>query len=131
MKYAMTRDWQIFEVAKDLGRYGTTKAVLVIDPNGNVIDLREQNNILKEADNLEELCDEFLLVGKDGSRCFVVPTGVSDKYFYSYDEGDDTYNFSTKYYELEEGEVFKGMIWTDKGLIYVIEKHKGGKWKLL
>ena len=60
MKYIRTKDGHIFEVEKDLGRYGISKAVIICDFDGNFIDVEKQNMILKQADTIEELCDEIV-----------------------------------------------------------------------
>lgn len=66
MSYVRTKDGHLFKTGKDLGRYGCSTAVLICDFHGNLIDLRQQNNILKEADTIEELFDAYVSVDDNG-----------------------------------------------------------------
>lgn len=63
-KYVRTKDGHLFEVKKDLGKYGCSTAVLICDFDGNMIDLSQQSNIFKEADSVEELCDLYCMIEK-------------------------------------------------------------------
>lgn len=121
-------DTNVFEVVSETGEYWVVKG----KRSGTTYKkYKNATTVLKQANRVRELCDEFVLIDKDGNREFVVPIGVLGKYYYKYDGGDDSYDFSNRVYELGEGEVIKGSIWTDKGLIYVAEMKKGGKLELL
>ena len=65
MKYIRTKDGKIFEVEKDLGKYGKSKAIIICDFNGNFIDVEKQNMIMKQADTIEELCEGLIVEDKD------------------------------------------------------------------
>ena len=65
--------------------------------------------IVKESDNLEELCDEFVAVGRLTEQPFIV-------------------RYPKAYYK--NMNVF-GAIWTDKGLIYVAKMNDKGELELL
>lgn len=121
-------DTNVFEVVSETDEYWVVKG----KRSGTTY--RKYKNatpLLGQANRVRELCDEFVLIDKDANRNFVIPTGVSGKYYYKYDGGDDSYDLVNRVYELEEGEVIKGSIWTDKGLIHVAELKKGEKLKLL
>ena len=120
MKYARTRDGFIFEIEKNLGKYGTSKAVLICDMQGNVIDLQEQNNILKQADTIEDLCDRFIVEYESDN--FTIFTDFRDlkKHFEYYPQ--DYHNVAGRYGAI----LVKG-----KGLIYKAKMNNEGKLELL
>ena len=66
--------------------------------------------VIKQADTIEELCDEFVRVSKS-VHDFLVSDDIPTKKY------DDT-------------EIY-GAIWTDKGLIYVAKLNKKGGLELL
>lgn len=72
--------------------------------------------IIKQADTIEELCDEFVLFGKH-----IIPTHSC-----YYDLSDIVVEKCL----LDEVNVY-GAIWTDKGLIYVAKMNSEGKLELL
>ena len=75
--------------------------------------------VVKQADTIEELCDEFV----------VVQRGFHDLL------NADTHCLQTlkRYYEVNKIEVLGiyGAIWTDKGLIYVAKMNDKGELELL
>ena len=72
-----------------------------------------QTQIIKQADTIEELCDEFVYV--DGNRHKNYPC-------YAVEPKNDV-----KYHD-----VIYGAIWTDKGLIYVAQlNEESEEWELL
>ena len=103
MKYIRTKDG-IHEVVKDL-RYGYST-----HSNGWVV---VKNQILKQADTIEELCDEFVVK---------IKTGYLITY---YDKKLLTQDAK------ENGADVYGAIWTDKGLIYVAKMNAKGELELL
>ncbi len=76
-------------------------------------------DILREADTIEELCDEFVLktTSKESGKSYY---GL---YYYS-----DIKHFKVK--ERFKG-VWYGAIWADKGLIYVAKMNDKGELELL
>lgn len=71
-------------------------------------------DIIKQADTIEELIDEYVLVEKS-ARCFL-----------NYDEiTEDDLKLC-----LQDHDIF-GAIWTDKGLIYVAKMNEKGELELL
>lgn len=83
-----------------------------------------EGNVLKEADTIEELCDEFVGVLENGEGSHVW-----------YDEPEDEYYFQGAFERIkshkDEYEIIYGAIWTDKGLIYVAKTNEEGELKLL
>lgn len=75
-----------------------------------------EEELLGQADTIEELCDEFVIIFPDG-------TWQTYKMFYAIKAclEMDYYN-GCKYY---------GAIWTDKGLIYVAKMNEKGELELL
>ena len=89
-------------------------------------------DIIKRADTIEELCDEFV----DASELKTTNTGG-----WLYDEFDSD-NKCLVYYENDERKTIPlnefddlskicGAIWTDKGLIYVAKMNDEGELELL
>ena len=68
-----------------------------------------KDEILKEGDTIEELCDEYVRVNKD---------------IHEYLASED---MPTRY----EGSEIYGAIWTDKGLIYVAKINDKGELELI
>ena len=120
MKYIRTKDGHVFEAEKDLWLYGRSRVEAVIDMQGNVIDVTSQDNILKEADTIEELCDAFVKKSKEqGNDYFVIDTDANIVFDRKYRKTDLTnYNHY-------------GAIFTEQGLIYVAKINEKGEWELL
>ena len=83
---------------------------------------KTKNKIIKESDNLEDLCDVFVKKSKEvGNDFFDIGTDMFitfDMKCYDYEKWFDVYD----YY---------GAIWTDKGLIYVAKMDKYGELELI
>lgn len=112
-KYIRIKDGYIFKAKEDLGKY-----VVVVDINGDQIELTaitDQSNILKESNNLEELCDEFVVCHNGKTICQFA------RNVWGYEQ--------IKY--LGTSNDFYGAIWTDKGLIYVAKMNEKGDLELL
>lgn len=71
--------------------------------------------IIAQADTIEELCDEFVIINPD---IYEKPTLC----YGDYDEYKD---------ELHKEDILFGAIWTKKGLIYVAKLNKKGELELL
>ena len=74
--------------------------------------------VIKEADTIEELCDEFVVIQKDNKpyRPSLI-YGVDIKQFYA----------ANKHTNCE----VNGAIWTEKGLIYVAKMSDKGELELI
>lgn len=80
---------------------------------------QDQEEIISQADTIEELCDEFVLVAPYRFRKPKTATELDkdfDEMRYFYTDKDDT---------------IYGAIWTDKGLIYVAKMNAEGELELL
>lgn len=138
-RYIRTKDGKIFDTVKDLGRYGKSKAVIICDFNGNFIDVRKQNMILKKADTIEELCDVIVC----RNELFYPLTSNREGNEFNWEEinrfrtsvciDEEEYNKikeTTNDFEPYFYKVF-GAIWTDKGLIYVAKMNDKGELELI
>lgn len=77
-------------------------------------------NIIKQSENLEELCDEFVVFDKEQ------PNGKL-LYYKGFE------NLKKEFIDFEKDKekvVVFGAIWTDKGLIYVAKFNDNGKLEL-
>lgn len=114
MKYIRTKDG-IHEVI-EIYTYTKKKLGVIIESlgckteNENELKTIFYGDVLKQADTIEELCDEFVRVSKS-VHDFLVSDDIPTKKF------DDT-------------EIY-GAIWTDKGLIYVAKMNDKGELELL
>ena len=118
MKYIRTKD-EIYEVL-EIYTYTKKKLGVIIESLGckteNESELKTifYGNVLKQADTIEELCDEFVVAAD----------------FY------DKPNVLTKVNSLPididlTNHTIYGAIWTDKGLIYVAKMNENGGMELL
>ena len=73
-----------------------------------------ESEVIKQADTLEELCDEF--VGIDTQGHYIIH--------------NDDFIKGARIIPLEDVKYF-GAIWTDKGLIYVAKMNEKGELELL
>ena len=85
------------------------------DNLGNHCPLFSKEEILKQADTIEELCDEFIGIYKDEEE-------IDDKEISYFLENLSRENYFKEIY---------GAIWTDKGLIYVAKMNDKGELELL
>lgn len=84
---------------------------------GDIYDGDETKNdeVVDTSDNIEELCDEFVVCYNEKTICQFA------KSVWNYDE--------IKY--LGMGNDFYGAIWTDRGLIYVAKMNEKGEFELI
>ena len=81
-----------------------------------------ETEILKEADTIEELCDEYVCENSlIDSSVRKVNGQIIDKYY----KIDNARTLAKK------GLIVYGAIWTDKGLIYVAKMNEKGELELL
>ena len=130
---------------EDKGKYCYTIEFGVSSGNGNACSRFEthhktekealqmfENMLLKKADTIEELCDEFVCTGGKGRNSFLSPEYKNfDEEGYptdTYEEGIlNAIRRGVNYINY----VWYGAIWTDKGLIYVAKMNKKGELELL
>ena len=107
MKYIRTKD-TLFAVV------GENEKVLVVRAKGNPYHFynksKRNTEIVAQADTIEELCDEFVIVGTNWQQIIDLE--------------------SARYNPKRTMKVY-GAIWTDKGLIYVAKMNDKGELKLL
>lgn len=104
MRYIRTKDGVI-------GCFTSKHEYLLEDEN-----YLKENAIIKQADTISELCDEFVYVKK--SEKPITVSIEKDMMFFS-----KPFRFMKIEHALKEGTIY-GAIWTDKGLSYVA-KMKG------
>lgn len=136
MAYIRTFDGEIY----DVGSNASIMEDYPMEGHPNIVCLDSNGQHMvklfsRMSDTPEELCDEFIIQS-------LMPgiDKVSDKdriiynhLVYSYDNWEH-YVYCGDSDEIEvpyDGQPLKGAIWTDKGLKYVIERTKDGKWELL
>ncbi len=73
-----------------------------------------QNHIIKQVDTIEELCDEFVIKGKNWYQIISLENA----------------KHNAQIGRLNELEIY-GAIWTDEGLIYVAKMNEKGVLELL
>lgn len=97
-------------------KYIRTKDGVIIKGTLNFEDT--EHFILKQADTIEELCDEFVWIRKN-NVLGILPSLDNRKY-----------DIKTAKKHLDKFEIY-GAIWTDKGLIYVAKMNDKGELELL
>ena len=102
MKYIRTKDGKIFNINEIPVPYQVIESWLDFNSQGRF-------EIIKYADTIEELCDEFVCVGRNDFPSF------------------ETIKILKLYKEYD----VRGAIWTDKGLIYVAKMNDKGCLELL
>lgn len=113
MKYIRTKD-NIFETSRlPLERFSIELTKMIDKQVGLPSPHIEEIEIIKQADTIEELCDEFVSITEDLAPEILVPKYISPK---------DTLEIAWKN-RFEDEMCYKnvitfGAIWTDKGLIY-------------
>ena len=93
--------------------------------NGNKNKYISSFEILKQSDNLADLCDEFRYEFNNFLKHEKCWRDSNTDMWYDYDTDIDI-SFSLKAIS-----TIKGAIWTDKGLIYVAKLNEKGEFELL
>lgn len=119
MKYARTKDGFIYKI--------TTRnfGIFVIDEKGKLIGRIDADEIIKQADNIEELCDFIAIVSEN--QIYDVETNIRGYFKYEYDQ---VLPEAKAEYPEEHWNMYLGIL-TDKGLIYVAEMNDKGELELL
>ena len=121
MKYIRTKDG-IYEVIEENDNYYKVK-YFIKDKEMTTVKSKNENDLygidyaFKQADTIEELCDEFVI---DDKRNNV-------RYLMEYYDVIDEVNNGRIYKE----DTIYGAIWTDKGLIYVAKMNEKGELELI
>lgn len=149
MKYILMKDGRIIDLTskqissyefvddkRAIDEYGTDSGFIMVyyydedigehieydGKGGHSMDNWYLKDIIKQADTIEELCDEFVYKYKNPY----------------YKEAQETYELvkmslenMKATMEMTSGATFYGAIWTDKGLIYVAKMNEKGELELL
>ena len=110
MKYIRTKNG-IYEVVEDNNKEWGKQIVVKLPKNLNMKLADVKDQILKQSDSIEELCDEFVVVN---NTCFNMPQLLGTKIDKDYYKHEKVY----------------GAIWTSKGLIYVAKMNDKGELEL-
>ena len=114
MKYIRTKDGKILKIRNKQLRPNGVYDTWYVGNNYSMLYNRNHDLIEKEADTIEELCDEFVYLMESGRHiCKNKHTEIM------YCLGRD------------EPIAYYGAIWTDRGLIYVAKMNDKGELELL
>lgn len=117
MKYVRTKDDFIYKITtRDFG-------IFVIDEKGNLIGRIDVDEIIEQADTIEELCDLFVVIPLYDCDCGI----KAGKHYLVRKEEIDGFKYSVK---IKTSDLY-GAIWIDKGLIYVAKMNEKGELELL
>ena len=130
MKYIRTKDC-VYEVTKD------TKGTkfIVMGKNKTLLDygtfISSEADVIKEAETIEELCDEFVFVNKIGNfdKSHVIRYNIPNHRFTEPAIEEKIEAIEAVY--KDELDKIRGAIYTDKGLIYVAKMNEKGELELL
>lgn len=95
----------------------TADGKILKHPHSNDEVFTSRYEIIKSADTIEELCDEFVCVRKRDNKHFY----TEDKKIFDYWYLDKDFVYCD----------FYGTVWTNKGLIYVAKMNKKGELELI
>ena len=109
MRYIRTKDGKIAEIKENMVVKVSDDAIRLVYKNKpHICVLDSDDDILKQANTIKELCDEFVMISYGKHKL---------------DIGCHSYG--------DENIQIYGAIWTDKGLIYVAKMNKKGELELL
>ena len=112
MKYIRTKYDAILKIYADRGS-------LLECENGKNLSVCHKKYIVKQADTIEELCDEFVVVENGGHY---IPAYLEEAIDRKLGTANDEEPIPMDIY---------GAIWTDDGLIYVAKMNEKGELELL
>ena len=110
MKYIRTKD-DIYKVVKEDGNW--LEIISNFERKMQCHCVINKHAVIKQADTIEDLCDEFICVHKERDN-----KTIHKSYWFA---------MSVK----EECKQIYGAIWTDKGLIYIAKMNSKGELELL
>ena len=114
--YIRTKDGRIAEVKENMAIKRCSEKVLrlVYKDNRSICVLTGNDDIIKQADTIEELCDRFVVIDKETKEVMNIVTFLAYAKLWSYCK----YNIY-------------GAIWTYKGLIFVATMNDEGDLELI
>ena len=121
--YIRKKDGRIAEVKENMTIKRCSEGVLrlVYKDNRSICVLNGNDDIVKQSENIEDLCDEFVVFDKEQ------PNG-NLLYYKGFE------NLKKEFIDFEndkEKVVAFGGIWTDKGLLYVAKMNDKGELELI
>ena len=122
MKYIRTKDG-VYELLRE----SETKKSYITKKSGLVI---HKDKIIKQADTIEELCDELVF---EWHRSSIDHDNGTWHLYHEISLKEEIENALTDGYRASKEEVKNifGAIWTDKGLIYTAKMNEKGELELL
>lgn len=111
-KYIRTKDDRLYEV------FGVSRVMEGVYQIYGYPKYIKMNDVVKQSDILQELCDEFVSIFKDNDKFIETDFQMSQDRF-------------TGLKGIRKPTACYGAIWTDKGLIYVAKMNDKGELKLL
>lgn len=130
-KYIRTKDGRIAEIKENMiikVSDDTTRLVYKKEPN--ICVLNGNDDIINQADTIEELCDEFVLFYKEVKSLHNIPWATYERRGIWEKQRDKVINEVINHPSYKHP-VLYGAIWTEKGLIYVAKMNEKGEFKLL
>ena len=115
MKYIRTKDGRIIDLVAYKENGVINNGIKFVNKINGSYFFVQQDNILKQADTIEGLCDEF----------------VVKAYISSYPQIYHSVDLKELNEFREKDTIVYGAIWTDKGLIYVAKMNEKGELKLI
>lgn len=107
MRYIRTKDGRIIKIGEQTD-VGYEKGTFEVHNKTGIVASYEPIEVLKEANTIKELCDEFVMIS----------------------DGKHKLDIGCHSYGDEKIQIY-GAIWTDKGLIYVAKMNEKGCLELL
>lgn len=120
MRYVRTKDGRIVKIGEQTD-IGYEKGTFEVHNRTGIVAFYEPIEVLKTADTIEELCDEFVAVRKSDNTAHL---GKIENTYWFYEQ-------TGWVGRVENYKVIYGAIWTDKGLIYVAKMNNKGELELL
>ena len=120
MKYIRTKDGRIAEIKDNMFVKQSDVLRLVYKNKPYVCVINGDDEIIKQADTIEELCDEFILVAPYRFRN---PKTTTELEFDKFDE--------MRYFYTDKDDIIYGAIWTEWGLKYVAKMNEKGELELI
>ena len=122
MKYIRTKDGRILE-----NKVIINPRVVQFYSDEEIENGISPNQVVKQADTIEELCDEFVLIN---SKIWVLG-GYNQ--FESKKDAEWDYKNAVRLWKISKvpNKALYGAIWTDRGLIYVAKMNDKGELELL
>lgn len=125
MKYIRTEDGHIFDLSifapKIIKNPSESKDLTIY------LNTYGYGKIVNQADTIEELCDEFVVINKESKNHSLIEI---EKDGNRYTTDKITHWIETLEKKLKRFEIY-GAIWTDKGLTYVAKMNDKGELELL